>query len=114
MRALKTIDQVLVAAILLSAPSICWSAEEVADGQATNKLSRVSWDTSRVIGSPEPPLPFRTEQLFKDIAFKHPLYATVLPGTNRLLVVEQAGQILSIPNVPDATESEVFLKLEDH
>ncbi len=77
-------------------------------------ITRVSWDTSRVIGSPEPPLPYKTERIFAEIEFKRPLYAGVLPRSDRVLVVEQSGRIVSVPNVTDAKESEVFLKLEDY
>src|SRR4051812_7251356 len=90
--------------------SIC-RADEAAGDAAAKKLARVSWDTSRVIGSPEPPLPYRTQRLFAEIEFKRPLYVTVLPGTDRLLIVEQAGNILSVVNESDAEETEVFLKL---
>jgi uncharacterized repeat protein (TIGR03806 family) len=77
-------------------------------------LSRVPWETSRVIGSPEPPLEYKTQQVFTELELKHPLYIAVLPGTDRVLIVEQAGKILSVPNVPEAKEAEVFLKLDDH
>src|SRR5262245_42446796 len=99
--------------LFLLGGSIC-RADEAAGDAAAKKLARVSWDTSRVIGSPEPPLPYTSERLFADIEFKRPLYVTVLPGTNRLLIVEQAGNIRSVVNEPDAKETEVFLKLADH
>jgi uncharacterized repeat protein (TIGR03806 family) len=52
--------------------------------------------------------------VFKELELKRPLYATVLPGTDRLLIVEQAGRILSVRNVADSQEADVFLMLADH
>lgn len=84
------------------------------EAPAAPAIARVSWDTSRVRGSPEPPLPYKTERVFAELALKRPLYAAMLPGTDRLLVVEQSGHIVSVPNVADAKESQEFLKLANH
>src|SRR5712692_3009546 len=49
---------------------------------------RTPWTTSRITGSPEPPLPYRTERVFPKLTFKNPLLIRSAPGTERLFVGE--------------------------
>ncbi|MBC7817941.1 MAG: PQQ-dependent sugar dehydrogenase [Planctomycetaceae bacterium] len=56
---------------------------------------RLPWTTSRVIGSPEPPPPFKAQRVFEKLAFNHPTVLVTAPGSKRLFVCEQAGKILS-------------------
>ncbi len=70
---------------------------------------RVPWTTSRFRGTPEPPLPYRTERVFPRINFKNPTVLTNAPGTDRLFAAEQSGKIFSIPNKPDAAAADLFL-----
>ena len=46
---------------------------------------RVEWTASRVIGSPEPPLPYTVEAVLTNVPLKSPLYASAEPGTPNLL-----------------------------
>src|SRR6516225_3604947 len=73
---------------------------------------RKPWTTSRVVGSPEPPPPFRTERVFPNVRLNHPLLLTRAAGTDRLFVGEQEGKLYSIANRPDAT-AELFLALTE-
>ena len=52
---------------------------------------RIPWTTSRVTGSPEPPLPFVAEEAFPNIPWERPLYIKPEPGTTNLIVVQQGG-----------------------
>ena len=70
---------------------------------------RPAWTTSRVKGSPEPPLPYRAQRVFPHLGFKQPTVLTSAPGTERLFVAEQAGQIFSIPNVRECRQADLFL-----
>jgi putative heme-binding domain-containing protein len=54
---------------------------------------RPAWTTSRVVGSPEPPLPFRVERVLPEVRFDLPTLVAFLPGTDRIVVGEQAGKI---------------------
>jgi uncharacterized repeat protein (TIGR03806 family) len=78
---------------------------------------RIPWTTSRVIGSPEPPLPYSTEQTFTNIQFKSPLYIAAEPQFTNLLVVLQGGEkdrpskVLRIPDDAASSQSEVFLQM---
>lgn len=83
----------------------------------TNSFSlekQIPFTTSRLIGSPDPSLPYRSKRAFPKLDFKHSLYITHQPDTDRMLVVEQAGRILAFTNRADAASTEVFCSIEDH
>lgn len=48
---------------------------------------RTEWTTSRLSGSPEPPLPYTVEKTFEQLDLKTPIYAIAEPGTDSLLVI---------------------------
>ena len=75
---------------------------------------RIPFTTSRLIGSPDPPLPYRAKRAFPKLDFKHPLYITHLPGTERMLVVEQSQRILAFTNRADVAATNVFCFIRDH
>ncbi|CAN5220975.1 PQQ-dependent sugar dehydrogenase [soil metagenome] len=64
--------------------------------------TRVPWTTSKVLGSPEPPAPYRAVVAYKELKFDHPLLLARVPGTNLLCVGEQKGKIYFFDNKPDA------------
>lgn len=51
-----------------------------------------SWTTSRVVGSPEPPLPYVVRPVLTQHEWRQPLYVRAEPGTNWLVVVSQGGE----------------------
>ena len=55
------------------------------------KSARAPWTTSRVVGSPDPPPPFKVVRAFPNLKFEHPLLLARSPGSDRLFVGEQAG-----------------------
>src|SRR5262245_60391794 len=67
------------------------------------KAVRTPWTTSRVVGSPDPPPPFKVVRAFPNLKFDHPLLVTRFPDSDRLVVGEQAGVIYSFADRPDAT-----------
>src|SRR5437899_751024 len=71
---------------------------------------RVPWTTSRVVGSPEPPPPYRLNRVFPRVAFKSPVCIAQEPDTNRLMVAERGGKIYSFAmDGPDAEAPALFL-----
>jgi putative heme-binding domain-containing protein len=78
---------------------------------AHKPLVRQNWTTSRITGAPEPPPPFRTQQVFPKVKFHQPVDMTRMPGGDRLFVVEQAGKILSFPAKEDVAQADLFLDL---
>jgi putative heme-binding domain-containing protein len=73
--------------------------------------TRVPWTTSRIVGSPDPPHPYRIVRAFPRLTFKNPLLITRAPGTDRLFVGEQAGKLYSFRNDPAVAKADLFLDL---
>jgi putative heme-binding domain-containing protein len=97
----------LLSSILLAADG----EKKPGDPSPPGIAERVAWTTSRITGTPEPPLPFRTERLFPHLSFKNPLDISTAPGTNRLFVAEQAGAIYSFPPDPGCKKADLFIDL---
>ena len=80
---------------------------------------RIPWTTSRLFGSPEPPLPYTVEKIFTNIIWQQPIFITAEPGTDRLFVVLQGGEkdkpsrILELRNDPSTAEVETFLTISN-
>src|SRR5712691_7253264 len=74
---------------------------------------RVPWTTSKVIGSPEPPPPYKTELAFPKLPkFEEPLDLTYAPGTNRLFVAGRWGKIWSFVNNKDVDKADLALEFK--
>ena len=73
---------------------------------------RVPWTSSRIHGSPEPPLPYRVERAFPKLTFTNPLDAATIPGTDRLVIAEQHGKLFSVPNDDACENADLFADLK--
>ena len=72
---------------------------------------RTPWTTSRILGSPEPPPPYRERLAFPKLKFDRPLLITHGPISDRIFVAEQGGKIYSFPNDPDCETADLFFDL---
>lgn len=54
-------------------------------------VDRVPLTTSRVVGSPEPPYPYRVRKAFTKLSVSLPIEIAREPGSNRMLFLNQAG-----------------------
>src|SRR5207245_11422718 len=68
------------------------------------------WTTTRIVGSPDPPPPFKAVRAFPNLRFAHPLLMARPPGSDRLFVGEQDGVLYSFVDRPDA-RAELFCDL---
>jgi putative heme-binding domain-containing protein len=84
-----------------------------AKAQDTPVAKRPPWTTSRVQGSPEPPAPYKIVPAFPQLKFELPTSLEVIPGTNRLLITERAGRILSFANATDVAQADLVADLRD-
>jgi putative heme-binding domain-containing protein len=82
-----------------------------ADPPHADSEKREPWTTSRIFGSPEPPLPYITERVFPALKFNQCLDITTAPGSDRLFVVEQAGRIFSFVNQHHVSEPDLAVDL---
>ena len=71
---------------------------------------RVPWTTSKMVGTPDPPDPYKLERVFPKLSFKNPVVLTNAPGTPRLFVVELAGKVHSF--VPKAANTDLVIDLK--
>jgi uncharacterized repeat protein (TIGR03806 family) len=76
----------------------------------------VPWDSTRLSGTPEPPLPYTVEKTFSKHVWKSPIYIVQEPVADRLWAVQASGdgkgaQIVRISADPDSAESEMILEL---
>ena len=94
---------VLALPVILAA----WHASSAAEPV---KSLRTPWTTSRVVGSPDPPPPYKVVRAFPNLKFEHPLLMARCPGSDRLFVGEQAGVLYSFADKPDA-RAELFFDL---
>ena len=59
--------------------------------------TRPPWTSNRVAGAPNPPAPYTVERLFPKLAFTNPVDIALLPGSDRILLLEQGGKLYSFP-----------------
>ncbi len=91
-------------------------------GQAAEKPfgleKRVPWNDSRVVGSPDPPPPYKTTRAFPKLTVKQPLSLTPEPGTNRLFMLRHdnvwagPGHLAAIDDNQNASHVEDLLKID--
>lgn len=75
---------------------------------------RIAVTTSTVIGSPEPPLPYRWRRLYSQLKAVYPIAVAPQPGSDRLLLITQDAPFSNttlrrMKDDPNTTESEVLL-----
>lgn len=72
---------------------------------------RIPWTDSRVVGSPEPPSPYRTRLAFPNLLIEKPTVITRAPGTDHIFVATHEGKIISFEDRRDVSETELFMQL---
>lgn len=78
---------------LLATGAVAPTTNQPAGDSAPHGLSqRTPWTTSRVVGTPEPPLPYTTRAFRPELTLKNPVFVIAEPGTRDLLVVLQGGE----------------------
>src|SRR5260370_9366266 len=93
---LRTMLLLLVAAILFP-----WGTSAGnGDQKPVGIKKRTLWTTSKVKGTPEPPLPYRTELAFPKMRFSKPLDMAKAPGTGRMIIAQRKGTIFSFRKEP--------------
>lgn len=75
---------------------------------AADPPARIPWTASNVTGSPEPPHPFQTVRAFPNLTFKAPVEVAFAPGSNRVFVAVERGQVYSFKNDENAAEPDLF------
>ncbi len=76
---------------------------------ASDSDPRVPWTSSRIVGSPEPPLPYVAQRAFPNLKFNMCLDIVAAPGSERLFVVEQGGKVFSFPDDQAVTSADLVI-----
>ena len=108
----------LVLLAALSAVTAHSAAPAVASDEARpfGLEARKPWTTSRLVGSPEPPLPYTVEPTFTNIEWKAPIYVIDEPGGDYLWTITQgdeAGRANRIARVADDPDTRDIVPLVD-
>lgn len=70
---------------------LCTGGTMAAD--SSPPAARPAWLSGRVLGSPNPPAPYRTTPLFPSLKFENPVDLALLPGSTRIAVADQSGHV---------------------
>lgn len=76
---------------------------------------RIPWNGSRLVGSPEPPLPYTIEKTLTKHEWKSPIYIAQEPASDRLWIIQsnnkpdQGSAIVRIKDNPNSSESEILV-----
>ena len=73
--------------------------------------------TSKVVGSPDPPLPYTVERVLPAASIACPIAVAAQPGSDRLLYVTEPGdykpsKLMRMRDAPDAFEPETLLEVD--
>lgn len=95
------------------------SVQKSAEGQVPTPEStgRILWNNTRLIGSPDPPLPYTVTPAFPRIQWERPLYAKAVPNRPIILVILQGGEtdrpsrILQVEDREDADQASPLIEI---
>lgn len=113
------LQRCVIALFILMLPATAARGDERPDLEAPFGLEkRLPWNDSRVVGSPEPPRPYKTVRAFPKLYDPYPLSLTPEPGTNRLFILlhltprSGPGRLVAIEDDQNAGEAEPLLDLD--
>ncbi len=72
---------------------------------------RQLWTSGKIVGTPEPPDAFTTENAFPHLKFDEPLAACQIPGTRKLCVATRPGKVFCF-DLDLATPAQLMLDLQ--
>src|SRR5436190_8770993 len=94
---LRSIGSIALAVVVLAAaiiaiiagrgPAAPVKAAAPATGEPRAIPDRVPWTTNHIVGSPEPPAPYRTQRAYPKLTFKAPVDLDFAPGSDRVFVL---------------------------
>src|SRR4051812_17345470 len=88
------------------------------EAEPSGIAKRIPWTTSRVVGSPNPPPPYRVRRTFANLKAPLPIHVTHEPGTDRLLLIHQLrpwvgpGRILRLKDDGNGAQTTLLLDLD--
>ncbi len=110
---LKTVE-IALAVFVMSAFGPAMLAVHAADATAKSQPSfgkRVPWTTSRIQGTPEPPLPYVTERVYPKLRFERPTTMIPVPDSDRMIVTQLEKEIVSFQRDAAASSFETAIDM---
>ncbi len=104
--------------MLLLVPAPTLADDRPAADKPFGLETRIPWNDSRVVGSPDPPTPYKVARAFPRLVVKQPLTLAPEPGTNRLFILQHLnhwsgpGRLLAVRDDQDADKAEVLLEVD--
>jgi len=80
--------------------------------KSTGIEKRIFWNDSKILGTPDPPAPYRLDVAFPKIQFDQPLAMATITGANRFLIAERYGKIYSFNNDKKSSQKDLVLDLD--
>jgi putative heme-binding domain-containing protein len=102
----------LTPSIILACVAAVALLNDVFAVRAAEAGERAAWTSSRIIGSPDPPAPYRVERRFPALQFKNPLELVPEPGSDRWWIVELEGKFWTFKNDNQTAKRELALDLK--
>lgn len=75
--------------------------------------SRIPWTSSRITGAPEPPPPYKIERIFPKLQFAEPVEFVSVPGSDRIVLVQLRGKIVTFVASPDTDRTDLLVDLKE-
>lgn len=72
---------------------------------------RAPWTTSKVKGSPDPPLPYKIQRVFSNVELEHPTDIVWLPDAKKWIATQVTGEIVVFENDVDHATTTPLLDL---
>jgi uncharacterized repeat protein (TIGR03806 family) len=79
---------------------------------------RIPWNDSHLVGSPDPPSPYKVARAFLKLTIKQPLSLTPEPATNRLFILQHLnswagpGRLLAVDDDQATSHTETLLDID--
>lgn len=106
------------AAVFLLVIVMARAAEGRAADPPVGLPRRVPWNDSRVVGSPDPPTPYKAVRAFPRLTVPRPLSLAPEPGTDRLFILQHLnfwsgpGRLLAVRDEPGASATDLLLEID--
>jgi uncharacterized repeat protein (TIGR03806 family) len=85
------------------------AAKPKPERKAFGIAKRERWTTSRVVGSPDPPPPYRLQSVYPALKFDEALELAIVPGGGRWVVAERRGKIYTFATDPKKARKELLV-----
>lgn len=102
---------------IIAANCCCRAEDDTADARPYGIESRVPWTGSRVVGSPEPPLPYINTPVLTNVDWNQLIFIDREPGTRFLMAIQRSGEgnadseILRLEDRADVSETVQILSM---